>query len=284
MRVSQVAALDVYRITNELDDEMSEVVATRLEARGRNPAFLRMLEQYLDAMGIDSARMVLDIGCGTGVAARTLGRRTSFSGHVVGVDRSPYLIAAADRLAHEEGLSARIEFRTGDTHSLALADASFDAVIAHTLISHVEDPAAVLAEMCRVVRPGGMVGVFDGDYASITFAQDDLEQAKRDDEAIIAAIVTNPRIMRMMPRMIGQAGLELVAAIPHVLAEIGRTDFWTSSIASFRKLLPRSGVWSQQKADAWADDMLQASEEGRFFGSTNFYAYVLRRPSAGRAQ
>jgi ubiquinone/menaquinone biosynthesis C-methylase UbiE len=273
-----MGALDVYRITNELDDDMSEVLATRLEARGRHPAFLRMLAQYLDAMGIDSAGTVLDMGCGTGVAARTLARRPRFTGRVVGIDRSPYLVSAAERLARAEGLTERVEFRTGDTHSLTLADASFDAVIAHTLISHVEDPAAVLAEMRRVVRPGGMVGVFDGDYASITFAQDDLEQGKRDDEAIIAAIVTNPRVMRMMPRMVGPAGLELVAFFPHVVAEIGRTDFWTSSIASFRKLLPRSGVWSQEKANAWADDMLRASEEGRFFGATNFYAYVLRRP------
>jgi hypothetical protein len=135
----------------------------------------------------------------------------------------------------------------------------------------------VLAEMRRLVRPGGMIGVFDGDYASITYAQDDLEQTKQDDEAIISAIVTNPRIMRMMPRMIGQAGLELIAAFPHVIAEVGRSDFFTASIASFRKVLPRSGAWSEEKANAWADDMLRASEQGRFFASTNFYAYVLRR-------
>ena len=272
-----MSALDVYRITDELDDDMSEVLAARLEARGKHPVFLGMLEQYLDAMSIDSARLVLDMGCGTGVAARTLARRAGFAGRVVGVDRSPFLIAAADRLAREEGLSARLEFRTGDTHSLAIADASFDAVVAHTLISHVEDPAAVLAEMRRIVRPGGMIGVFDGDYASITYAQDDLEQTKQDDEAIISAIVTNPRIMRMMPRMIGQAGLELIAAFPNVIAEVGRSDFFTASIASFRKVLPRSGAWSEEKANAWADDMLRASEQGRFFASTNFYAYVLRR-------
>jgi hypothetical protein len=38
-----------------------------------------------------------------------------------------------------------------------------------------------------------------------------------------------------------------------------------------------SGAWSEEKANAWADDMLRASEQGRFFASTNFCAYVLRR-------
>jgi hypothetical protein len=42
-----MSALDVYRITDELDDDMSEVLAARLEARGKHPVFLRMLEQYL---------------------------------------------------------------------------------------------------------------------------------------------------------------------------------------------------------------------------------------------
>jgi ubiquinone/menaquinone biosynthesis C-methylase UbiE len=49
-------------------------------------------------------------------------------------------------------------------------DGEFDIVILHTLISHADDPARVLGEARRVVRPGGTVAVFDGDYASLTFA------------------------------------------------------------------------------------------------------------------
>ncbi len=71
----------------------------------------------------------------------------------------------------------------GDSRSLGLADAAYDAVVAHTLISHVDDPAAVLREIARVVQPGGKVGIFDGDYASMTFGSDDPQQGRADDEA-----------------------------------------------------------------------------------------------------
>ncbi len=65
-----MGTVDVYRITNQLDDATLDVLLTRLEARGKHPRFADMLREYLDAMAIDSVRSVLDLGCGTGVAAR----------------------------------------------------------------------------------------------------------------------------------------------------------------------------------------------------------------------
>ena len=89
------------------------------------------------------------------------------------MDQSPILIAAARRLAAEEGGDQRIEFRVGDVHHLDLGESSFDAVIAHTLLSHVADSLVVLKDAARVVRPGGNVVIFDGDFASLTFAHPD---------------------------------------------------------------------------------------------------------------
>ena len=73
----------------------------------------------------------------------------------------------------------------------------------------------------RVLKPGGLVGIFDGDYASLTFGHPDPTQAKVNDEAIIDAVVTNPRVMRDMPRLLRAAGLTLVRSFSYVLAEIG---------------------------------------------------------------
>ena len=61
----------------------------------------------------------------------------------------------ARRLAREEGLAGRIDFRTGDAHGLGLPRGGFDVVVMHTLVSHVADPATVLAEGHRLLRPGG---------------------------------------------------------------------------------------------------------------------------------
>jgi len=85
--------VDPYSMTNKLDDGLIKVVVTRLEARSKHPMFVRMLQDYLDAMQIDTAKTVLDMGCGTGVAARAIARRPRFAGTVTGIDLSPSLAA-----------------------------------------------------------------------------------------------------------------------------------------------------------------------------------------------
>jgi ubiquinone/menaquinone biosynthesis C-methylase UbiE len=271
-----MAPTDPYATTDRLDDTLIDVIVTRLEARGKHPAFARMLQDYLDAMGIDAAGTVLDLGCGTGVAARAIARRPGFSGRVTGIDLSPALVATAARLAAAEGLA--IDFRAGDTRSLDFTDGAFDAVVAHTLLSHVADPGTVVQEMARLVRRGGMIGIFDGDYASLTFAHPDPAQGKANDEALINGVVTSPRVMRQMPRLLQAAGLRLVATFPYVLAEMGTANYWLPGIESFRHLMPKAGVMTVDQADAWAAALRRDSEAGVFFGASNYYGYVAQRP------
>jgi ubiquinone/menaquinone biosynthesis C-methylase UbiE len=269
---------DPYSMTDQLDGAMLQVIVDRLEARGRHPVFEEMLQKYLTAMNIDSAKTVLDLGCGTGVAARSIARRAGFVGRVTGIDLGPGLIDVARRLSQDEGLGAKIDYRVGDTRSLDVADASFDALVAHTLLSHVADPAATIREAARVVRPGGMLGLCDGDFASLNFATPDVEAGKSADEKIIAAIFTNARVMRQMPRLLRATGLELVSFHPFVIADAGAADFWAPAINSFRKLAPQGGTMSASEAEAWADAQMQYSAAGEFFAACNHYAYVARKP------
>jgi len=129
-----------YAATDRLDESLLQVVATRLEARGQHPLFDRMLRDYLDAMQIDTSQRVLDLGCGTGVAARAIARRGAFPGRMLGIDISSVLAQAAARLAEDEGLGDRTEFQSGDSRNLDPADGSFDAVVAHALLRHIDDP------------------------------------------------------------------------------------------------------------------------------------------------
>jgi ubiquinone/menaquinone biosynthesis C-methylase UbiE len=270
-------ALDPFRVTDKLEDALLDVMISRLEVRGKHWFFQKVLREYLDAMDIEAASTVLDMGCGTGVAARTIARRANFSGRVTGIDLSPYLVEAAKRLADEEGLGTLVEFRSGDTRELEIPDSEFDAMVAHTLVSHVQEVLTVLEEAARVVKPGGLIAIFDGDYASMTFALDDPLQSKRYDEALISAIVTSPWVMRQMPRLIQQAGLEMVRTFSYIMAEIGEGDFWLSAIDSFEKLAPKSGAMTEEEATGWANALHRASDEGVFFGASNYYTYIARR-------
>ena len=68
--------------------------------------------------------------------------------------------------------------------------------------------------------------------------------------AIISGVVTSPRVMRQMPRLLQGAGLQLVASFPYFLAEVGRADFWVPAIESFRRLVPKSGAMTEEEANA----------------------------------
>ena len=137
---------DPYRIADQVDASMLEIMVSRLEERGRDARFLGMIDDYLDAANISEANEVLDIGCGTGVVARRIASQLDFSGRVTGIDLSPQLIDKARELATSEGLSYKTTFAIGDIRNFVFEDSQFDVTIMHTLVSHLDDPAGALNE------------------------------------------------------------------------------------------------------------------------------------------
>jgi ubiquinone/menaquinone biosynthesis C-methylase UbiE len=112
--------------------------------------------EFAEFLSPPAEARVLDVGCGPGHLARWLARRGC---RVTGVDRGWRLIRIARRLAAREHLAVRFERAAGER--LPFAAATFDAAIATTVIYWVERPEAVLREMVRVTRPGGVVATLD---------------------------------------------------------------------------------------------------------------------------
>ncbi|TQS24414.1 methyltransferase domain-containing protein [Microbispora hainanensis] len=107
-------------------------------------------------MALPSGGLVLDAGCGTGRAFPLLRDAVGPAGRVVGVDVTPEMIRSArDRGRADFGL-----LLIADAGRLPLRDGVADGVLASGLISHVPRPAAVLAELARVTRPGGRLALF----------------------------------------------------------------------------------------------------------------------------
>ncbi|HEX6150016.1 class I SAM-dependent methyltransferase [Nocardioides sp.] len=110
----------------------------------------RVVERLLDAAEVDHDEHVLDVATGPGyVAAAAMGR----GAHVVGVDIAAAMVTLARTLRPE------IEFRQADAERLPFAEDSFDAVLGNFLILHVGSPERVIAELTRVLRPGGRVAL-----------------------------------------------------------------------------------------------------------------------------
>jgi demethylmenaquinone methyltransferase/2-methoxy-6-polyprenyl-1,4-benzoquinol methylase len=117
---------------------------------GQDPRWRRAL---VDAVAPRDGERVLDVATGTGMVAAELLARAGGC-RVVGVDQSAEMLAGAR--ARFDGLE-RIELIEGQAEDLPFADAGFDALTFTYLLRYVDDPAATMRELARVVRPGGRV-------------------------------------------------------------------------------------------------------------------------------
>jgi SAM-dependent methyltransferase len=113
-----------------------------------------MAEALCDAVDLRGGERVLDVACGSGTAALVAARRYC---DVVGLDYVDALVERARRRAAADDLDA--EFVVGDAQDLPFPDASFDAVISVYGVQFAPDQEKAAAEMLRVCRPGGRIGL-----------------------------------------------------------------------------------------------------------------------------
>jgi SAM-dependent methyltransferase len=114
---------------------------------------------FADFAGIEPGLTALDVGCGSGVLTEELARRLGAE-HVAAVDPSPLVEACAARVPGAD-------VRSGAAEALPWPDGSFDAVLAQLVVHFLDDPVVGVAEMRRVVRPGGLVAACSWDFPAM---------------------------------------------------------------------------------------------------------------------
>jgi len=132
-------------------------VAT-LEDRARAPTYQAMFRTLIDLIAPKPGEAILDVGCGAGSLDRLLADRLGKANAITAIDTNPFLLREAQALAKEDSVDDLIRFAYGNAEALPFADASFDCIFSVTVLEECDADRA-LAEMMRVVRPGGRIGV-----------------------------------------------------------------------------------------------------------------------------
>jgi SAM-dependent methyltransferase len=225
--------------------------------------------QGYERMEIGEGWSVLDVGCGLGEVCADLVELVGPSGRVVGVDVSEAMITRARERCGE----LPIEFGIGDAEALVFEDATFDAVRAERVVQHLDDPATAIAEMARVVRPGGKVFVLDPVHDASVVATEHPEVW----EAIRAhgpGRVRQPRAGLFLKEWMRAADLEVSLAVGARII-----DDWPST-----RMLQRFDVGAARAVNAGALTTAQvedfvAEQERRFeygvFAQSIFFVQAL---------
>lgn len=148
----------------------AEIQTAEVLERSRAPRFRpEWREILLGYFGLKPGMRVLEVGSGPGTLAPYLAAGMAPEGHVVGLDLDPAFVARARERAPRDG---SVSYVVGDAYHLPFPDGSFDAAVSYTGIGVLTDPERALAEMVRVVRPGGSVAVSEAVSGPLGFRFD----------------------------------------------------------------------------------------------------------------
>ncbi|HET8754626.1 MAG TPA: methyltransferase domain-containing protein [Solirubrobacteraceae bacterium] len=267
---------DVWASVSALDATMQERLADVLETRGADPQQRDMRRAFLAAVEMPAGADVLEVGCGTGVLTRVLAGLPEVD-TVVGVDLAESLLDKARALA--AGV-ANVAFEPADARSLPFAGERFDVVVFDSTLSHVPEPERALAEAFRVLRPGGRLAAFDGDYATATVALDEHDPLQTCIDAMMAKSVTDRRVMRRLPALLRDCGFEVSLARSHGFVETGDGGYMLTVVDRGADMLRAAAKIGDELAAALKAEARRRVAAGGFFGHIAYASIVARRPAA----
>jgi SAM-dependent methyltransferase len=171
---------------------------------------------------LDAVRLGLDVGAGVGHWGRVLLPHLAPGAHLVGIDREDAWILEAHRRAERAGLADRLTYRLGDAARIPFHDGVFDLVTCQTLLIHVPDPRAVLREMIRVLKPGGLVAVAEpNNLANVMVLGSTLFHA---DPARLLDVLRLHLVCQRGKEQLGEGHNSIGDLLPGWFAEVGLED------------------------------------------------------------
>ncbi|MGA2880636.1 MAG: methyltransferase domain-containing protein [Bryobacteraceae bacterium] len=257
-----------------------EDLSRRVERIYLTPDVVAQRRQVLDSLKLVRGEHVLDIGSGPGLLAHDMAVAVGPQGRVCGIDLSPAMVAMSSKRCAEQPW---VGFRTADATELPYPDNSFDAAVSTQVYEYVSDIPAALAELHRVLRPGGRALILDTDYGSLVIHTEDAARMAR----LLAAWdhhFVHASLPRTLSRQLREAGFSVRerAAFPMFNPEFEDNTYAKGMLAMMASFaVGREGI-SQNEADAWFAEFSTLNKEGLFFFSLNRYLFVADKQSTTR--
>ena len=260
------------------DDPNVSVLLETMEATGRWEATLQLRAWERKQLNLTPGQRLLDIGCGLGDAALALADDLGSDGEIVGIDASAEMIAGARTRARTA--RCRVRFTIGDALELAEPNCTFDTARSERTLQWLTDPKAAVAEMARVLRPGGLLSLIETDWSTFDIDVGDGDLAKRVHDAMQIEGRRASNIGSRLADLVHDIGFELVD-------QTTATQHWTAwnpdespapdgcfSMSSLADDLIAVGQLGADDRDRIVSTIHSAAREGRFSMALSMFAVV----------
>ncbi len=224
---------------------------------------------------------VLDVGSGPGLLLRDIAGAVGPTGLAAGLDSSESMMAIARHRCRD---TQNVELATGDATALPWPDAHFDRAVSTQVYEYVPDLAAALAELRRVLKPGGSAVIMATDAETILFGPAGDAVAARVREAW-PRHCPHPFLPRDLGRLLGEAGFSVIGRNTHVILNdtFDAEHFGWHMARAMSVYAAKQGCITSDEGKAWVASLDRMSRDGSFFFSMNRYLFVAERP-AGAAE
>jgi SAM-dependent methyltransferase len=255
-----------------------EKEARRVEALYQTPDVVAQRVRVLEALALQPEERVADLGCGPGLLALQMAHRVGSEGQVQCIDASESMIALARRRCASLNW---VHVRAGDVGALPYADHSFDAAVCTQVYEYVAEIDRALAELYRVLEPGGRAVIVDTDWESCVWHSSDPVRMRRVIEAWDRHC-PQPQLPRTLAARLRAAGFGSLRVDAITLIN-DRHDPDTYSfgvmplLAAYAK---KHGLVAREEADAWVADLEALGQRGEYFFSLNRYLFCVSKPAA----
>lgn len=247
----------------------------RLEALYRTPDVLRRRRLVREALDARSGERILDVGCGPGFYEAELVEDVGPTGAIVGIDRSPQMLAAARQRTEAH---PNVTFHEGEATSLPVDNGAFDAALCVQVLEYVPDTADALAEMHRALRPGGRVVLWDIDWSTVSLHSSDAARTRRVLDAWDGHLA-HPTLPRRLAAALRSAGFEDVGLEGHAFASnvFDSSAFLGGMIGLIEQYVAGRGDFPDDELQAWSADLRELDGRGAFFLALVQFCFTARR-------
>ena len=255
-----------------------ENLESLLHLMAAHPGFQAYKETSYKLLELSPASHVADVACGLGFDLPHL-KALVPRGSVTGFDLSAkFLASAKERIqAAAGGADASIHFQQSDIKALAAETGAFDAVRIDRSLQHIPEPGVAIAEMLRIVRPGGMICAAEPDWGSFVIASSHPEIATKI-AAVYACALVNPRIGRDLLDLIGA---QTVLTHHSVHSLLFKTLADLNHMCVLGDIAARSveaGVITPSENAMFWQDLEERDRAGRCFANLDIHLVSGRKP------